>query len=58
MAAFADLLDQEDHDLPMGHNYPDLFSRLKAQEGYEEAARIHSTACRLLDYLAECETVD
>ena len=52
----ADLLAQEDHDLPMGHNFPDVFSRLKAQEGCEEAARIHAAACRWLDYLAEAET--
>ena len=53
---YAELLDREDRDLPAGHNFPDTFSRLKAQEGYEKAARTHAAACRWLDYLAETET--
>lgn len=51
----ADLVAQENRDLPEGHNFPDLFSRLKAQEGYERAARIHTEACRWLDHQADAE---
>lgn len=45
------LISEEDNDQPMGHNFPDLFSRLKAQEGYETASKIWSDACWWLDYL-------
>lgn len=48
--AVAALIDQQDNDLPMGHAFPDLFSRLKAQEGYETAARIWHHACMWLDH--------
>lgn len=48
--ALADLIAQEDNNLPMGHAFPDLFSRLKAQEGYETAARIWHDACFWLDW--------
>lgn len=43
--AVAELIQQKDGTLPMGHAFPDMFSRLKAQEGYETAARIWSDAC-------------
>jgi hypothetical protein len=45
----AELVAQENNNLPMGHAFPDLFSRLKAQEGYETAARIWHDACHWLD---------
>jgi hypothetical protein len=45
----ADLIAQDDNNRPMGHAFPDLFSRLKAQEGYETAARIWRDACGWLD---------
>jgi hypothetical protein len=47
--ALADLVAQEDNDLPMGHAFPDMFSRLKAQEGYEPAARIWRDTCSWLN---------
>lgn len=43
------LLEQQDLNQPMGHAFPDLYSRLKAQEGYETATRIWRNACRWLD---------
>jgi hypothetical protein len=43
--ALADLIAQEDHDLSTGHAFPDLYSRLKAQEGYDTATRIWREAC-------------
>jgi len=48
--AVAELIQQEDGALPMGHAFPDTFSRLKAQEGYEAAQRIHHAACLWLDH--------
>ena len=52
--ALADLIAQEPNNLAPGHAFPDLFSRLKAQEGYETAALIWTNACRWLDH-AESE---
>jgi len=43
------LLEQEDLNQPTGHNFPDSWTRLKAQEGYETAVRIWRNACRWLD---------
>lgn len=45
----AALIDDEPPGEPSGHAFPDLFSRLKAQEGYDTAARIWRDACRWLD---------
>lgn len=47
--AVASLVEQELADVPPEHRFPDLFSRLKAQEGYETASRIWRDACRSLD---------
>lgn len=47
--ALADLIAQENNYLPTGHAFPDLFSRVQAQEGYETASRIWSNACSWLD---------
>jgi hypothetical protein len=47
--ALAGLVDRQDEDLPTGHAFPDLFARLKAQEGYEAARRIWRETCRWLD---------
>lgn len=52
----AELMETEDDDLPTGHAFPDLFSRLKAQEGYETASRVWADACSWLD--AETEQHD
>jgi hypothetical protein len=43
------LVEQDPNDLPMGHAFPDLFSRLVAQQGYDSAARIWREACFWLD---------
>lgn len=51
--AVASLLEQEADDVPPDHWFPDLFSRLKAQEGYEAAERIWRDACHSLDDDAE-----
>ncbi|MFI5782632.1 hypothetical protein [Nocardia sp. NPDC051570] len=48
--ALAELIAQEDDDLPTGHAFPDLFSRLKAQEGHETATTIWRNACYWLDH--------
>lgn len=47
--AVAELLQRESGTLPMGHAFPDMFSLLKAQEGYETAARIWNDACLWLN---------
>jgi hypothetical protein len=49
VTSIAVLMDEEDDDLPMGHAFPDLFSRLKAQVGYEAASATWTAACRWLD---------
>ncbi|MET9260326.1 hypothetical protein [Amycolatopsis sp. NPDC004079] len=36
---------------PTGRAFPDLYSRLKAQEGYDASARIWGDACRWLDHV-------
>lgn len=54
--AYAELLEQENHDGPPGLRFPDAFSRLKAQEGYDTAARVHAGACGYLDGLAEASS--
>jgi hypothetical protein len=57
-AAIAELIDREDDDLPMGHAFPDLYSRLKAQQGYEEATQIWRTACHWLTYVDREDDVE
>lgn len=47
--AVASLIGQEPDGVPPEHRFPDLFSRLKAQEGHETASRIWRDACRSLD---------
>ena len=42
------LLEQQDLNQPIGHAFPDLYSRLKAQEGYETTLRIWGSACSWL----------
>jgi hypothetical protein len=54
--ALADLIAQEHHGPPMGHGFPDVFSRLKAQEGYVSATQIWRDACLCLDCNASEET--
>lgn len=49
VAAVASLIEQEPDDVSPERRFPDLFSRLKAQEGYETASRIWREACRSLD---------
>jgi hypothetical protein len=44
----AELIGQVNLNLPTGHAFPDLYSRLKAQEGYEAATRIWGSACSWL----------
>ncbi|WP_316779678.1 DUF1643 domain-containing protein [Streptomyces sasae] len=41
----ADLMDEEPPGDGTGHNFPDLFARLYAQEGYERASSLWSRAC-------------
>ena len=41
------LLDSEPEGDGTGSNFPDLFARLHAQIGYEEAARLWRDACSL-----------
>jgi hypothetical protein len=41
----ATLMDSEPAGDGTGRNFPDLWARLHAQEGYESAARIWKTAC-------------
>lgn len=53
--ALSMLISEDDGALPMGHGFPDLFARLKAQEGYEAAARIWADA---LDWLDDDEPED
>lgn len=45
----ATLLDREPAADGTGRNFPDLWARLQAQEGYEEAARIWTRACMAYD---------
>ncbi|MBF6302268.1 hypothetical protein IU459_32715 [Nocardia amamiensis] len=47
--ALAELIAAEDDDQPREHTFPDLFSRLKAQQGYDSAAQIWRTACYQLE---------
>lgn len=54
--SLVELIEQEDHDLPMGHAFPDLYARLKAQEGYELAARTWGSACAVLAHASEEES--
>jgi hypothetical protein len=42
----------------MGHAFPDLYSRLKAQEGYEAATRIWRNTCSWLDRSESEEDID
>lgn len=49
--AVVSLIEQETDNMPVARCFPDLFSRLKAQEGYETAESIWRDACRLLDTL-------
>jgi hypothetical protein len=43
------LMDDEPSGGGTGSNFPDLYSRLHAQVGYEEAARLWGNACSLYD---------
>jgi hypothetical protein len=45
----AELLVQGHLKLPEGNAFPGLYSRLKAQVGYEKAARIWTEACSMID---------
>ncbi|MFJ4988781.1 hypothetical protein ACIP9H_33895 [Streptomyces sp. NPDC088732] len=45
------LMDSEPDGDGTGSNFPDLFSRLHAEAGYEEAARLWKNACSLYDSL-------
>ncbi|GGN46338.1 DUF1643 domain-containing protein [Streptomyces fuscichromogenes] len=47
----ADLMDTEPGGDGTGRNFPDLWARLEAQEGYEEAERIWRKACIAYDVL-------
>jgi hypothetical protein len=47
--ALAGLIAHEHNDLSLGRSFPDLFSRLKAQEGYASATQIWGGACFWLD---------
>lgn len=49
VGALAELIAQEDQDQPPGHAFPGLYSRLKAQQGYDVAASAWAVACQLLD---------
>lgn len=53
----ANLMDGEQGDDGSGASFPDLFSRLHAQEGYEVAARLWGNACSLYDSM-HAEDVD
>lgn len=39
----------DDRDERYGANYPDLYARLQAQEGVDQASKLWRTACALLD---------
>lgn len=43
------LMDDEPDGNENGSNFPDLYARLHAQVGYDEAARLWGNACSLYD---------
>lgn len=46
-------MNAEDESQSHADRYPDLYTRLQAQEGHEEAARLWKAACSLMDAEAE-----
>ncbi|MFI8977151.1 hypothetical protein ACIGO9_30010 [Nocardia asteroides] len=49
-SALAELMIQEDErDLPHGHAFPDMFDRLRAQFGYEQARTLYRDAITFAD---------
>ncbi|MGW4784945.1 DUF1643 domain-containing protein [Streptomyces sp. NPDC004230] len=49
--ALADRMDGEPHGDGTGRNFPNLFSRLHAQEGYDRARSIWGSACTANEWL-------
>lgn len=47
--ALAEMIAAEGETQPIEHAFPDLFSQLKAQRGYEEAVKIWRAACAVVD---------
>ncbi|WP_189316383.1 hypothetical protein [Streptomyces brasiliensis] len=48
--ALADLMDDEQPGDGTGHNFPDTYTRLCAQEGYERAKDLWLKACRVWEW--------
>lgn len=55
-AAIADAIDREERDGDIGALFPDVFARLHAQIGYQDACDVHQAACDLLDMKDEPPT--
>ncbi|MDQ0847739.1 hypothetical protein QFZ68_007502 [Streptomyces sp. V1I6] len=49
--ALAEAMDDDQGGDGTGRNFPDLYTRLVAQEGHDCAAKLWSTACQAYDYL-------
>jgi len=47
-AEIADAIDREDRDGDIGALFPDVFARLHAQLGYQDACDLHQAACAVL----------
>lgn len=48
-AEIAEAIDREERDGDIGALFPDVFARLHAQIGYQDACDVHQAACALLD---------
>lgn len=48
-AEIAGVIDREERDGDIGALFPDVFARLHAQIGYQDACDVHQAACDLLD---------